>query len=349
MEPHESRRISRRSLLVSLPALMMVPRRAAQTRSAEIRVRGINHVALSVADVKRSEEFYQGLFGMPVISRQGSAANLQVGNGPEFLGVSPAGSSPPKIDHICLGIDNFDLDRIVGILEQHGITKSDTVGPMRWLVRRRGSGAAGANESIAELHFGDPDGIDIQLQDSRYCGGSGALGTVCPMPETSPKPGLLRVRSWSHCTNFVSDAARSNKFYQELFGFGVQAYQGPNAPLLGIGEGVQFIMFAGGGGGRGAPSSAPRPASINHLCLGMDDFNPDKVIKSLEGYGIKPRANPQGAPGPLVHYISMRMENRGGAKEGTPELYFTDPDGLLIQLQDVKYCGGAGVLGDACT
>jgi hypothetical protein len=26
-----------------------------------------------------------------------------------------------------------------------------------------------------------------------------------------------------------------------------------------------------------------------------------------------------------------------------------DPDGLLIQLQDVKYCGGASVLGDVCS
>jgi catechol 2,3-dioxygenase-like lactoylglutathione lyase family enzyme len=349
MQTHESRCISRRSLLLSVSALMMASRAGAQTRNSQIRVRGINHVALSVGDVKRSEEFYQGLFGMPVISRQATAVNLQVGTGPEFLGVSPAGSSPPKIDHICLSVDNFDLDRIIGILAQHGITKSDTPGPMRWRVSRRGSDAAGANDSTAELHFGDPDGIDIQLQDSRYCGGSGALGAVCSRPEPSPKKGLLRVRSWSHCTNFVSDAARSNKFYQKLFGFGVQAYQGPNAPLLGVGEGVQFIMFAGGGAGRGAPTSAPRPSSINHLCLGMDDFNPDKVIKALEDYGIKPRGTSQGPPGSLVHYISMRMENRGGAKEGTPELYFTDPDGLLIQLQDVKYCGGAGVLGDACT
>ena len=80
----------------------------------------------------------------------------------------------------------------------------------------------------------------------------------------------------------------------------------------------------------------------------MAGFSPDEVIKALESYGIKPRGSVQGAPPPLVHYISMRMENRGGAKEGTPELYFTDPDGLLIQLQDVKYCGGAGILGDVC-
>jgi hypothetical protein len=72
------------------------------------------------------------------------------------------------------------------------------------------------------------------------------------------------------------------------------------------------------------------------------------VIKALESYGIKERESAQGPVGPMRHYISMRMENRGGAKEGTPELYFTDPDGLLIQLQDVTYCGGSGVLGEKC-
>ena len=44
----------------------------------------------------------------------------------------------------------------------------------------------------------------------------------------------------------------------------------------------------------------------------------------------------------------MRMPNRGGAPEGTPELYFSDPDGLSIQLQDVAYCGGGGYLGGVC-
>jgi hypothetical protein len=42
------------------------------------------------------------------------------------------------------------------------------------------------------------------------------------------------------------------------------------------------------------------------------------------------------------------MPNRGGAEGGTPELYFTDPDGLAIQIQDVTYCGGGGFLGELC-
>jgi len=85
---------------------------------------------------------------------------------------------------------------------------------------------------------------------------------------------------------------------------------------------------------------------VNDLLHGK--LKPDDVIKTLERYGIKPRESATGPVGPMRHYISMRMENRGGAKEGTPELYFTDPDGLLIQLQDVSYCGGSGVLGEKC-
>ena len=51
---------------------------------------------------------------------------------------------------------------------------------------------------------------------------------------------------------------------------------------------------------------------------------------------------------PFMHWISMRMPNRGGAEGGTPELYFSDPDGVRIQLQDPTYCGGGGYLGDSC-
>jgi hypothetical protein len=83
--------------------------------------------------------------------------------------------------------------------------------------------------------------------------------------------------------------------------------------------------------------------------MNMDGFKPDDVIKSLESFGLKSRETTPGPVAPLRHYISMRMENRGGAKEGTPELYFTDPDGILMQLQDTSYCGGGGSLGEDCS
>ena len=355
--------LTRRQLLQSIPALAvapLAPRAFAQGAPSAIRVTGINHVTLSVSDVKRSVDFYQGLFGMPIVSRQGMTANLQIGGGPQFLGVSSAGTNAPGINHICLGVGDFNVDRLTAILTQHGIARTDEAGnagggglgggPLKMRVRVRGPETGGAREGTPELYFSDPDGVVMQLQDPRYCGGAGPLGNVCPPPEASPKKGLIALRGWSHCTIFGADGARANKFYQDLLGLRVQAYQGPTAPVLGVG-GVQFLMFAGGGGRGRANAPGPAPAvsgSINHLCMNMDGFNPDAVIKTLESYGIKPRGSAQGPAGPLVHYISMRMENRGGAKEGTPELYFTDPDGLLIQIQDTKYCGGAGVLGDVC-
>ena len=340
--------ISRRHLLLSLPGLALAPRVFAQAGQPPIRVHALNHLTLAVSDPKRTIDFYQGLFGMPVQARQGATTLLRMGSGPQFLAVSAAApNTAPAINHYCLSVDGFNADRIVKVLTDRGLTKSDENGAMKVRVRMRGPDAGGAKEGTPELYVGDPDGIVVQLQDASYCGGAGVLGNVCAAPERAPKPGLLAVRDLSHFTIFSTDAQRSNKFYQDLFGFSIRSYQGPTAPTLAVGPTVQFLMFTGGGGPArgGAP---PRPASINHVCMNMDAFNPDRVLKALESYGVKSREGAQGPVGPLRHYVSMRMENRGGAPEGTPELYFTDPDGLLIQLQDVKYCGGSGYLGDVC-
>jgi hypothetical protein len=49
-----------------------------------------------------------------------------------------------------------------------------------------------------------------------------------------------------------------------------------------------------------------------------------------------------------VSYLSIPREDRGGAKDGTAQLYFTNPDGILMQLQDVSHFGGAGAAGEVC-
>ena len=346
--------ISRRHLLFSLPGLALAPRLMpsllAQGAAAPLRVRGINHIGLAVADAKRSVDFYQALFGMPVRGRQGAMTLLQMGAGPQFLAIAPAAAgASPSITHFCLGVEGFNVDRAVAALAARGVEKASAIGPMKALIESRGPDMNGAKEGTTELSFGDPDGIVCQIQDAGYCGGAGAMGNVCGAPERAPR-GLLALRDYSHLTIFSNDAKRSNAFYQDLFGFGIRSDPGPTAPTLAVGPTVEFLMFTGGGAPAraGAPAAPPRPATINHACMNMDGFKPDDVLKTLETVGIKPREGAQGPVGALRHYISMRMENRGGAPEGTPELYFTDPDGLLMQLQDTKYCGGSGYLGDVC-
>jgi catechol 2,3-dioxygenase-like lactoylglutathione lyase family enzyme len=347
--------ISRRELLLSIPALAFVPRMFAQAGKPSVQVKAINHFALSVSDVKKSVDFYQGLFGMPIQQRQGSTVILRIGSGPQFMALSPAGSNMPSIvSNVGMSVDNFNADQVINILAQHGVTKADpsdpglSGGPMKVRVSKRGD--------TNELFLGDPDGMIVQLQDTKFCGGTGPLGAACMAPEPSSQKGVMALKELSHFTVFgVANADRTQAFYQEAFGMPIRARQGPvgtgtGAPGLGIGPGVSFIMFAGGGGAPrgGAAPAAPRPSTINHVCMNMENFDKDEVTKKLVSFGLTSNGT-QTATGPLKTYVSMRMPNRGGAAEGTPELYFTDPDGLLLQLQDVKYCGGAGLLGEVCT
>jgi catechol 2,3-dioxygenase-like lactoylglutathione lyase family enzyme len=342
-------KLSRRDLLLSLPALSVARRVLAQS-GTKFKIRALNHMTIRVTDPKRTIEFYQTLFGMPIQAHQGPGTTvLRIGPGPQFMAVGAVtGGASPSIDHYCVTVEDFSVDRVLKVLAEHGITKSDTNAPMKVRVRMRGPDAGGAKEGTPEIYVTDPDGIVVQLQDPKYGGGAGALGEVLKV-EAPPKKGLLALEDLSHFTISEKDSTASNKFYQDLFGMGYRSYQGPTAPTLAIGSGVQFVMFTGGGGAAraGAPPAPPRPASINHASFSMKNFNVETVQKALESVGIKPRQG-NGPAGPMQHYVSMRMENRGGAKEGTPELYFTDPDGLLMQIQDTTYCGGGGVLGNNC-
>ena len=340
--------ISRRSLLKSIPAMAAASGFAGRVlgqAKSQLPVRSLSHATLTVSDTKRSVEFYQGLFGMGITARQGTAPSLQIGSGVEFIFFAGGGANAkPAIGHFCMAMDHFVLKSALTILEEHGITKAEggpggiAGGPMKYRVRMRPENLGGAKDGTAELYIGDPDGLAIQLQDSTYCGGGGELGEICyAKPEPAPSKGLLQVDDLSHFTLSVADVAKSQAFYQDLFKMPIQAHQGPT-PLLGVGNG-QFLTLAPAGS---------RPPEINHLCFRMKGFNQEKIFKALSDYGLKPRGSAQGPAGPLQYYVSMRMPNRGGAKDGTAELYFTDPDGILIQLQDTIYCGGGGTLGETC-
>lgn len=334
--------VTRRAWLTSLAAIGAARGLRGQSRNAPVPARKLNLMTLVVSDIARSVEFYQRLFGMPIQGRQGSTVLLRVGAGPQFLALKPADSGvSPGYSHFGIGVENFEAERTLKVLTDHGVMRSDERGPMKARIQLRGPEEGGAKEGTPELFLTDPNGISVQLQDTTYCGGAGRLGDLCRALAGTPPKGLLALRDLSHFTIFATDPPRSQQFYQEVFGFFVQAHQGPNAPVFGVGTGHQFLMFAGGRAGAAA-------GAINHGCFFVEGFRPDAVLQTLTGYGLKPRADAATPAGPLQHYVTLRMENRGGSPGGTPELYFTDPDGILLQLQDVSYCGGAGRLGEIC-
>lgn len=333
-------------MLGMLGALPLLPRslaRAPQGAGAAIPVERILGFGIRVSDVSRTLDFYQGLFGMPVQARRGETRYLRIGAGPQFVAVSAVSAGEtPSISHICLSSPGFDADRLIGSLERIGFTRTD--GPagaeaMRCWVSNPGNGSP-------EVWFTDARGLLVQLQDPSYCGGSGALGNVCTALEPAPAPGRIALADLSHFT-----IGTDGQFFQDAMGFRPQAYQA-TTPALGVGDGIQFLMFLGGGGGRGGPGrggpgrgGAPAaPAGVDHASFNMEGFDTDELARTLDDYGLSEGTR----NAPLSHYISLRMPNRGGAEGGTPEFYFTDPDGLLMQIQDVTYCGGGGLLGEIC-
>ena len=122
-----------------------------------------------------------------------------------------------------------------------------------------------------------------------------------------------------------------------MFDVPIDTYQGA-LPILRVGAGKQFLAL----------SQQSSPSRIHHVSLSVGDFDVDRIFSALNEYGLKILGEASGATGPLQAYVTMRGPNRGGAVGGTPEVYLTDPDGILLQLQDSTYCGGNGFLGDQC-
>ena len=88
---------------------------------------------------------------MPVLTPQDPGINLTAGTG--FLGIYPADGRPTGINHVCLGLENFDADTTLKKLVDRGLEAN---------IRLRGD--------TKELYFNAPDNIRVQLQDVRYRG-----------------------------------------------------------------------------------------------------------------------------------------------------------------------------------
>jgi len=158
---YEKGDITRRELLVALGALVIAAPVAATPEPAIGTVKQLNHVTIFVRDVRKSVEFYRGMFGMEVLTPQPPGVNLKSGSG--FLGIYPAQERATGINHLCFGLDNFDADAVLKKLESRGVTGR---------IRLRGD--------TRELYFTDPDNITVQLQDVSYRGGVGPLGNRDP-------------------------------------------------------------------------------------------------------------------------------------------------------------------------
>ncbi|MEZ5290436.1 MAG: VOC family protein [Vicinamibacterales bacterium] len=145
----ETGRLTRRQLVQGLAALVAAGTPAgAAAQAPPIPALSLNHVSLAVADPEASKQFFQKTFGMPVVSTQGTGINLSLGT--SFLGLYKM-PNPGRVDHVCFGVDDYDVNAMAARLEAQGIK-------------------ATIRKDKPEVYFTDPDGIRFQLENKNYRG-----------------------------------------------------------------------------------------------------------------------------------------------------------------------------------
>ena len=300
-----------------------------------IQLERLNFFEIRVADVERSLAFHRGVFGMPVQSSAEGRVLLKIGAGNHYMAIREVRpGETPAITHYGYAVANYDLDDTQAALVANGFRRIDAPDITAPGIENAMTTWTRDRDGVTTLYFADARGLIVQLTDSDWCG-----SRVCRAPD-SAMPGDINLTDINHFTTFVNGGPEAAEFYQSAFGLEPQAYQA-TTPSLGTPGTNWFVMFAGG------PNNGQQtPANIHHVSFNMSGFIVDDVLTALEGHGVTSRGSRQ--LGPMMHYISLRQPDRGGAIGGTPEVYFTDPDGILMQIQDDAYCGGSGYLGNIC-
>lgn len=129
-----------------------------------VRVTGLDHVVLRVADLERSTAFYRDVLGCEVEKWQPELGLLQMRAGSALIdlvtldgrigregGVGPAREGR-NLDHFCLRLASFDEAALRAHLAAHGIAVGQTA---------ERYGAEGYGPSV---YIQDPDGNTVELK-----------------------------------------------------------------------------------------------------------------------------------------------------------------------------------------
>jgi catechol 2,3-dioxygenase-like lactoylglutathione lyase family enzyme len=143
----EHGQMTRRQLIQSL-ALTSTAASAAgaaplAAESTGFRATTVNHISYSVADYKKTRDFYADLLGMKVTEDNGTnQCYLTFGDTFIIPRNARQGRQAPLVDHIAITVENFDKKAARAELERRGLTP---------------------REDQESFHVKDPDGFDLQI------------------------------------------------------------------------------------------------------------------------------------------------------------------------------------------
>lgn len=123
---------------------------------------------------------------------------------------------------------------------------------------------------------------------------------------------VAKGRSMNHVSLSVADVERSAEFYNRVLGLEVISRPANGGINMGLGDESFLGLY-----------NLANPGGMHHMCIGVDGYDADSLAERLKGHGITANVNRDPA-------------NR---TSGGDQLYFSDPDGILVQLAQHGYLG----------
>src|SRR5215468_9262720 len=109
--------LSRRQLVQGLAMLAASGTTATAQEDIDFKEADIDHVSIHVADLQRSVDFYQKMFGFSVVSQDQAAEIIRLGNTKVLVSLNH-GSPAGIVDHFAIGIPRFSRESAARYLTQ---------------------------------------------------------------------------------------------------------------------------------------------------------------------------------------------------------------------------------------
>ncbi|GAB4109545.1 MAG: hypothetical protein Kow001_09720 [Acidobacteriota bacterium] len=140
VQDYDAGRLNRRQLIAALTGLVAMGCASGappSTVESTFKAVGLNHIALRVADIARSRDFYSKHLGLRQVRGGSTSSFLTFGTG--FLALF---RGEPGLHHYCFSVDGYSVEDAARKLRQAGI-EPDIQGQ--------------------RIYFPDPDGLIVQL------------------------------------------------------------------------------------------------------------------------------------------------------------------------------------------
>jgi catechol 2,3-dioxygenase-like lactoylglutathione lyase family enzyme len=114
----ERGRLTRRQLVQGLLVVAATPALAQERPVGAFRGTGIDHVQITVTDLKATQQFYERLFGVTTTSPNPTQLSLKLGSAGNTISVHNESGPIKPIDHFGIAVEDFSTEAALATVKR---------------------------------------------------------------------------------------------------------------------------------------------------------------------------------------------------------------------------------------